>query len=142
MSGTVKLLVVANRTAESADLFEALIERAELDDIAVTLVAPASLGAGIITGASATRERLDRAIARLREAGVTVKAIVGDHDPLVAVSDIWDRRKFDEVTVVTLPSGTSKWLAMDLPASVERLTGADVTHIVAGVARRRMARAV
>jgi hypothetical protein len=134
MSWTVKLLVVANRTADSDELFEALTARAQRDRIEVTLVVPASRS-------SASRDRLERAVRRLRDAGITVEGIAGAPDPLVAVSEIWDPRRFDEVIVVTLPTGTSRWLLFDLPHRVERLTGARVTHVVAGGSRRRMATA-
>jgi hypothetical protein len=55
---------------------------------------------------------------------------VGDSDPLVAVQDAWDPRRFDEIIVATLPTGISRWMATDLARRVERLTGARVTHIV------------
>ena len=67
----------------------------------------------------------------LREAGVPVEGVVGDADPMVAVQDAWDPRRFDEVIVATLPTGVSRWMAADLPHRVERLTGARVTHVVA-----------
>jgi hypothetical protein len=59
------------------------------------------------------------------------------------VQDVWDPRRFDEVIVATLPTGTSRWMAADLPRRVERLTGARVTRVVAQAGRRfaAMARA-
>lgn len=140
MSWVVKLLVVANRTADSEELFSALTERAQRDDIKATLVAPASRGEDPITGAAVTRKRVDRAVGRLREAGIAIAGVVGDADPIVAVSEVWDPRKFDEVIVVTLPTGTSRWLTFDLPRRVERLTGAQVTHIVASAPQRHTVR--
>jgi hypothetical protein len=129
MSWTVKLLVIANRTADSVELFNALLARAQREHIEVTLVAPASRS-------SASRERLNRAVTRLRDAGLTIDGYVGAPDPLVAVAEAWDPRRFDEVIVATLPTGTSRWLTIDLPRRVERLTGARVTHVVAGASRR------
>jgi hypothetical protein len=64
------------------------------------------------------------------EAGVPVQGVVGDPDPMVAVQDAWDPRRYDEVIVATLPTGVSRWMAADLPHRVERMTGARVTHIV------------
>ena len=76
------------------------------------------------------------AVERLTREGLRVEAIVGDADPIVAVGEIWDPRRFDEVIVVTLPTDLSRWLTLDLPHRVERLTGARVTHVVAGASRR------
>ena len=44
---------------------------------------------------------------------------------------VWDPAKFDEIVVSTLPTGTSKWLQIDLPHRVERITGMPVEHVVA-----------
>jgi len=136
MVWTVKLLVIANRTVDSAELFRVLEERAERGPIDVTLVAPASSDSESIRGAGVTSERLDRAVQRLREAGVATEGMVVTADPLVAVDEVWDPRNFDEVIVVTLPTGTSRWLSIDLPRRVARLTGANVTHVVATPSRR------
>jgi len=50
---------------------------------------------------------------------------------MLALADVWDPRRFDEVVVATLPDATSRWLAVNLPKRVERYTGARVTHVVA-----------
>ena len=39
--------------------------------------------------------------------------------------------KYDEIVVSTLPTGASKWLQIDLPRSVQRITGVQVEHVVA-----------
>jgi hypothetical protein len=44
----------------------------------------------------------------LRESGVVVEGVVGDSDPMVAVQDVWDPRRFDEIVVATLPTGMSR----------------------------------
>jgi hypothetical protein len=50
---------------------------------------------------------------------------------MVAVQDVWDPRRFDEIIVATLPTGVSRWMAADLPHRVERFSGARVAHVVA-----------
>jgi hypothetical protein len=126
------LLVIANRTIESTEIRDAIVDRAAAGPVHVTLVAPASSGAGSVRARRMeTAQRLERAVQRLTEAGVPVEGVVGDTDPMVAVQDAWDPRRFDEVIVVTLPTGVSRWMAADLPHRVERLTAARVTHIVA-----------
>ena len=132
MSWTTKLLVIANRTVECEEIVDAILERTEASPVQVTLVAPASSGPSSVRARRMeTAQRLERTVQRLREAGVPVEGAVGDTDPLVAVQDAWDPRRFDEVIVVTLPTGISRWMAADLPHRVERLTAARVSHIVA-----------
>lgn len=132
MPWTTKLLVIANRTVDSDEVRDAIVERASAGPLEVTLVAPASSG----TGSAAERrrqtaERLQRAVESLQRAGLSVTGVVGDPDPMLAVQDVWDPRLFDEVLVATLPPGVSRWMAGDLPGRVERFTGARVTRVVA-----------
>ncbi|HKP22126.1 MAG TPA: hypothetical protein VJT68_11440 [Thermoleophilaceae bacterium] len=123
MAWEFSLLVVANVTAESDELIDCLRDRAAQGACRFTLVMPA-------TGHGA-RERLDAALERMRAAGLdNVEGKVGDPDPVVAVMDIWDPMKFDEVIVSTLPTGSSRWLGLDLPHRLEKLTSVPVRHVV------------
>jgi hypothetical protein len=122
MAWEFSLLVVANVTAGSDELLDSLRERAERGTCAFTLVMPA-------TGAEA-RERLETALSRMREAGLDVEGKVGDPDPVVAVMDVWDPMKFDEIIVSTLPTGSSRWMGLDLPHRLEKLTSVPVRHVV------------
>ena len=126
MAWTFSVLVVANVTVTSEELLAALSERARRDACDFTLVMPAPG-----TDREAARRTLDAALLRLRDTGLEVDGVVGDPDPLVAVTDNYDPREFDEIVVATLPTGTSKWLQLDLPHRIERATGAPVTHVVA-----------
>ncbi|MFL5894986.1 MAG: hypothetical protein ACJ76Z_07715 [Thermoleophilaceae bacterium] len=127
-----RILVVANRTAESPELLEALKSRGEANDF--VLVVPAA-GHGIEKAADPdaarahTEPHLQTALERLRGEGLAVEGIVGDSDPLAAVQDAINFGEFDEVIVSTLPARASKWLKMDLPTRVERVTGLPVTHV-------------
>jgi GABA permease len=132
MPWTTKVLVIANRTVDSEEVREAIVGRAAAGPLQVTLVAPASGGASSLRDRrAATAQRLEHAVQRLREAGVAVEGVVGDSDPMVAVQDAWDPRRFDEIIVATLPTGMSRWMAADLPRRVERFSGARVAHVVA-----------
>jgi hypothetical protein len=132
MPWMTKLLVIANRTVDSEEILDAIVSRAAAGPVEVTLVAPASSGPGSMSlRRSMTEQRLERALQGLSEAGVPVQGVVGDPDPMVAVQDAWDPRRYDEVIVATLPTGVSRWMAADLPHRVERMTGARVTHVVA-----------
>lgn len=132
MSGAARVLVVANRTADSDELLDALRERATRGPVEITLLVPQTWEVRDPHGGreSATR-RMRAALERLRDEGLAAEGQLGDPDPGVAVEAIWDPARFDEVIVSTLPHPVSKWLALDLPHRVARLTGAPVTHVVA-----------
>lgn len=132
MSGMARVLVVANRTADSDELLAALVERQAQGPIAVTLLAPASWEVSDPHGGQQSgHRRLRAAVDRLGEAGIEAKTVVGDPDPVAAVTAIWDPDRFDEVIVSTLPERFSRWLRVDLPRRVERHTGRQVRHVVA-----------
>jgi hypothetical protein len=122
-----KILVVANVTATSDALLDAMRERAAAEPTAFTLVVP-STSAG---GRAAAAEKLAGAIERFRGAGLEVDGATGDTDPIIAVTEAWDPTRFDEIVVSTLPSTVSRWLQTDLPHRIQKLTGAPVKHIVA-----------
>jgi hypothetical protein len=117
-------LVVANVTATSDELIEALKARAPAS---FTLVIPATPFGG---GREAAAAKLQQAISQLREAGLEAEGSVGDADPCLAVTDVWDAKKYDEIIVSTLPMRFSKWLRAGLPERIGKLTDAPVTHVV------------
>jgi hypothetical protein len=123
------ILVVAHRTADSDELLEALSAHAGQRSTRFTLLAPAQAAGPQARDAAA--EVLERALGRMREAGLEVHGRVGHHDPIDAVNDVWDPREFDEVIVSTLPGAASKWLQFDVPHRIARLTGVQVTHVLA-----------
>lgn len=129
MAYTARVLVIANVTAAADDLLHALAERAERGPIAVTLLMPAN-EAGV-HGREAAQPRLDEALAKWRESGLSAEGIVGASDPISAVHETWVPGQFDEVIVSTLPGASSRWLQFDFPHRVARLTDAPVTHVIA-----------
>ena len=141
MTEPTRLLVVANKTAESDELLDALLERQAEGPVKVTLVVPATWEVGDPRGGrQSARRHLAGALARLRDAGLEADGVVGDIDPYKAVRDAWETGLFDEVIVSTLPSRVSAWLRIDLPHRVERLTGgAPVTHITGSEAHATVA---
>ena len=129
------ILVVANITATSDELLDALRERAAKEPTAFTLLVPATTSPG---GRKAASENVTAAIERLRGDGLEAAGAVGDSDPVIAVTEAWDPKRFDEIIVSTLPTAMSKWLQTDLPHRIEKLTGAPVTHLVAMPRRREV----
>ena len=129
MAWQYEILVVANVTADSDELVEALRERAERDRCHFTLLVPAPAAGR--EGREAAKSRIKAALKRMRAANIEVDGQAGDHDALSAVREAWDPARFDEVIVSTLPTGSSKWLQVDLPHRIEKLTDAPVRHVVA-----------
>jgi hypothetical protein len=124
---TQQVLVVANETAGSQELMRALVERSEQGRIAVHLIVP---GAPLGERRETATAKCEFAVSQFREAGLEADGFVGHIDPFLAVMDVWDPRRHDEIVVSTHPIGVSKWLSAGLPQRIERATGAVVTHVV------------
>jgi GABA permease len=120
-------LVVANVTATSEDLLDVLKSRAAQQPSSFTLVIPATPFAG---GREAAIATLEDALEELQTAGLECEGSVGNADPILAVTDVWDPKLYDEIIVSTLPMRFSKWLHAGLPERISRLTDAPVTHVV------------
>ena len=129
MDWKANVLVVANRTADSGELLDALCARAGRGPAEFTLVLPRN-GADPVTAGN----KLQSALERMRDAGLAIEGKIGDSDPLVAVQETWDPSRYDEVIVSTLPTNSSRWLQIDLPHRVAKVTNATVTHVVATLA--------
>jgi hypothetical protein len=136
MPDKANVLVVANRTAGSTELLEALRERAEQGPAQFHLVVPASpRGASwafdMHSGQDAAEHDLEGALQRIRDLGLEVDGEVGDPDPVAAVSDSAHMGGYDEVIVSTLPKHLSKWLHLDAARKIEHATGLPVKHVEA-----------
>ena len=118
------LLVVANQTVDSPDLLSALRGRAEQGPIHVTLLAPV-----LWSEREEARARLDEACSGLRDAGIDADGVLGDADPMVAVQEVWDPGRFDEIIVSTFATGASRWMQVDLPHRIAKLTDCTVRHV-------------
>ena len=125
----LSVLVVAHATAASPELMEALKAKAEQGSVEFTLLLPAK-GPGLAARDEAAKN-LEQALGEYREAGIEAEGVVGDSDPFVAVTEIWDPRRFDEIIVSTLPGYASEWLRSDLPHRIARYTDAQVHHVIA-----------
>jgi hypothetical protein len=118
------LLVVANQTVDSPDLMTALGDRNQQSPIHVTLLSPV-----LWSEREEARARLDAACEALRGHGIEAEGILGDADPVVAVQEVWNPGRFDEIVVSTFASGASRWMQVDLPHRVAKLTDCTVRHI-------------
>jgi hypothetical protein len=123
MAWEFHVLVVANVTATSDELLAALRERASRGACRFTLLMPRE-------GPNA-EGRLAEALDAMRAAGLEhVSGHTGNPDPIVATMETWDPMKFDEIVVSTLPTGSSRWLGLDLPRRLQKLTSVAVRHVV------------
>ena len=137
MADRARVLVVANRTAESQELLEALRARAVHGPCEFTLLVPATPH-GLAWAANTHDEGNEEAeqhrtafVDELRDEGLHMAgAKVGDADPLAAICDECNFNEYDELIVSTLPLKISKWLRVDLPRKAEAATGLSVTHVV------------
>ena len=131
------MLVVANRTAESPELLDALRARAAQGECEFTLLVPSTpqgiaWAADMHAGGEEAEQHRQAFVDELRDEGLDVGAAkVGDPDPLAAVQDECNAHDYDELIVSTLPLHISKWLHLDLPSKAKAATGLPVTHVVA-----------
>ena len=132
-----RVLVVANRTAATPALIEAVRERAAQGRAAFTLLVPASahgLHQLVDPEDQASTEAdavIELAVPLLEEAaGAPVQSLVGAPEPLAAVEDAVNVHGFDEIIISTLPGRVSRWLHLDLPRKVAGL-GLPVTTVSA-----------
>lgn len=132
MAWRAKVLVVANVTATSRELLAAMSERAASGPVGFTLVMPSAAGAAAREHAAAS---LREALELMRGHGLDVDGVIGDADPFVAVIDVFDPQRFDEIIVSTLPAKTSHWLHIDLAQRLERATGVPVEYVEASLPR-------
>ena len=137
MATPTRVLVVANRTAATPALIEAVRERASRGPCAFTLLVPnAAHGLHRVVdpedqGRTEAEETLDLAIPLLEQAANgPVEGMVGDPEPLAAIQDAINLRGFDEIIISTLPKRVSRWLRLDLPHKAEGL-GLPITTVTA-----------
>ena len=123
------VLVLANVTAASESLVQALVDLDARTPATFTLLVPAG------SGREAAIATLEEALDRFTAAGLIATGEVGDPDPMIAVQEAYDPRRYDEIVVSTLPLGSSKWLHAGMPERIGILTGAPVTHVVSEPAR-------
>jgi hypothetical protein len=137
-SSETRVLVVANRTAATPALVEAVRARAAKSPARFTLLVPnPAKGLHRVIdpedqSQDEAEQTLELAIPLLEQAaGSPVEGMVGDAEPLAAIQDAINIQGFDEIIISTLPTRVSKWLKLDLPSKAAGL-GLPVTTVTAG----------
>ena len=126
---------MAHRTAATPLLLDAVRDRAQRGACSFTLLVPRPYWDPDTEEAALV---VELAIPLLEDAaGGHVEAIVGDADPLVAVTNALEQAHFAEVIVSTLPERVSHWLRRDLPQRIRQL-GVPVTVVTAKQSERRI----
>ena len=138
-SEPVRVLVVANRTAATPALIEAVRERASRGPCKFTLLVPNTAhGLHRVVdpedqSQSEAQQVIELALPLIEEAagGAPCDSMIGVPFPLDAVQDAVNLHGFDEIIISTLPTRVSRWLKLDLPSKAAGL-GLPVTTVTAG----------
>ncbi len=140
-----RILIIANKTLGGAEMLDRI---GELDQPSGSnsfyLLVPATpVGESPWEGQDFRRqsgveeagERLKQTLELISERGVQVNGEVGEADPVDAVRVLLDRGlSFDRILLSTFTSGFSRWLRLDVPHRLGRITSVDVEHIKSDVA--------
>ena len=132
------VLVIANETAASPALLEALLERAS-GGARVTVIAPVSEPRhGYVvyedTRRATAGRRLDRTLGLLRRSSIPAHGFVVDTSPVQAVKDALAQLEPtpDEIIVSTHGMQRSSWLRRDVITEIGRVAGGiPVRHVMA-----------
>jgi hypothetical protein len=131
-----RILVIANETVGGETLRSAIHERSAGYREQVLVVSPA-LNSPLKhwvsdedEARSVAQERLDRSLARLREAGIDARGEIGDGEPVQAIEDALRTFGADEIIISTHPEGRSNWLERGVVDRARARFAVPITHVV------------
>jgi nucleotide-binding universal stress UspA family protein len=136
-----RILVIANETADSDALVDVIVTSARDGAAEVLAVAPAlnsRLRHWLSDEDEARRhakERLQRCVERLDEAGVEATGMIGDADPLQALRDALAFFEADLLIVATHPPARSHWLSSSLVERASRYFAGPILHVTVDTSR-------
>jgi hypothetical protein len=138
-----RVLVIANETVAGWSLLNALRDRAEMERVHVTVVAPVNQPSrGYVvyedTRRAAAGRRLDHTLRALHDADIPAHGYVVDTDPVAAVKDALAQEDVDELIVSTHPRHKSGWLRRDVVTRIRAAAGnVPVQHVVVDLESER-----
>jgi hypothetical protein len=134
-------LLVANETAESPELHDALAEIHKQDqDAEFVIVIPATplnllqqFEGSVKSARALAAQRAQSTRRHLENLGIRVRSTrIGSWDPYVAIEEELANDEYQAIVLSTLPPGISRWLHMDLPSRVvRRHQNIRLIHVVA-----------
>jgi hypothetical protein len=136
------VLVIANETAASPTLLDALRHEAASEGDRVTVVAPVNeprQGYIVYEGTrrASARRRLDRTVDFLHAEGIPAQGFVAECSPVQATKDALARLEppVDEIVVSTHPPESSAWMRRDVVEEIRQVAGdLPVKHVVVDAA--------
>ena len=138
MESPAHVLVVADKTAATPALLEALRDRATAGPASFHLLVPnpdlASWRPSEIRHPHLTHGEQILALALPLIEDATASPVSGSvstrHDPMDAIEEALGNEQFDEIILSTLPHSVSRWLHVDLPRRLAHL-GLPLTTVTA-----------
>lgn len=137
------LLVVGNQTLEDRHVLDELVARGAHHDRVLVLVPATHVDHQARTPGPEVRDRADTAIAEwrlaaalehLRAAGLQAEGRIGEADPFAAITHLLAEEPVDDIVISTLPAASSRWLGVDLPERVRRVTHRPVAVLTPTIA--------
>ena len=135
-----RILVIANETVGGQTLRAELARLSGGVPTEILVVAPAlnSLVRHWVSDEDGARaaadKRVQASVARLAEAGLSVRGEVGDGEPLQAIEDALRTFGADQIVISTHPEGRSHWLEQGLVREARRRFAVPITHVVVDLA--------
>lgn len=148
-----RILVVGNHTLSQTALTKEITSRRLRGPLEVHVVVPRDPGplAPLVLGDPSTgvvlaelqimeidraaeleaTDRLRRFLDALDRMDIAATGELGPSSPVAAVQQVLTRAVFDEIIVSTLSSSASRWLRLDIPSRLRRLTATPVHHVAA-----------
>jgi GABA permease len=131
-----RILVIANRTCPCPTLVDEIARRVGSADSDVLIVAPALNSrlrhwvSDVDQAIARAHDRVELALAGLRERGISARGEVGDANPLLAIADALANFAATEIVIVTHPPGRSNWLEHRLVETATHRFDLPITHLV------------
>ena len=131
-----RILVIANRTCPCPTLIDEIERRVGNANGEVLIIAPALNSrlrhwvSDVDEAIAHAHDRVERALAALRERGISASGEVGDANPLLAIADALADFPATEIVIATHPPAQSNWLEHRLLEKATSRFNLPITHLV------------